>query len=1116
MVFVADDLGAWLVAALADAGRRRLTEWALGSDQERALRRAAAHAVEVTAAELCAEDGERAGEIAMVVDQVFNNPIPGPHLAGQETLLETLQAGIAERLAVLDDPTLTGTGRSSADLLGVSADTLAQKLSAHLLQEVIGRGAQGGPLEPLAAQLNHDMTHLQGRQLQYLVGQLTEKLDRTSSGSTHGTSPSLAGQLLSNVTDPFALEVHRSLEINDPRAELPTLPLYVPREHDTQLGQVVQSALNGMSKIAVLVGGSSTGKTRACWEALHLLRDRTPPWRVWHPIDPSRPAAFFRELPFVGPNTVVWLNEAQLYFSTPGERLGERIAAGLRQLLRDPARAPVLVLATLWPSFWDIVTTRPAASSDPHAQARELLVGQDISVPAAFTAAQLKRLAHAGDARLAVAAAESHDGQVTQFLAGVPELLARYRNAPPAARAMIHAAMDARRMDLKPALPRAFLELAAAGYLSDYEWDQLSEDWKEQALAYATTPSKGIPGPLTSIRPRPGRNSGESRDSSLGSNEKQTYRLADYLDQLGRTTRRDQIPPAGYWAAAAASAQPEDLGNLGFAAHARGLYRDSAELLKLAIASGDPYPASDLIDNLHSLHPADLRPASWTAAHVSPYDPRPLAWLLDTLRRLGASEQIATLAERAATHASLDDPRTTAQLLEALRLAGTTKEIITLLQRDPASHANLDDPYAMSSLLKELVAADAQEQAILLAHRALTHVPLEDPGAVATLLEVLRRHRAWTHVAALLRRDPATHVVLSDADAITDLLDVLRKVDATEQVSALLARNPATHVTLDNPGSVGRFLATLLQEEAHTEIRALLRRNPAAHASLNNAWHAATLLSALHRSGASAQVNALATQAAATIPLADTRGVTILLGAMRAACVNEQRTALIDRAASGIPLYSSIDMAVLLDELRKTGQAHKLLNRDPKTLNNPLHISLLLHAQLEEGTTRKQIIALADRATTAPLDNPRTVTGLLHSLHQASAWPQASVLADHAAAAAPLNDPGAVAALLDTLREIGTKGQVTTLLSRNPAAHAELDNSYYASHLLVALQKAGAQDQVSLLIDRLPAEGSFDLWLQEGHEERFGFGRKPNGQPTEPWTWDDIDRCSHTPAPGLG
>ena len=46
MVFVADDLAAWLVGLLADAGRRRLIVWVLGTDQERALRQAATAAIQ--------------------------------------------------------------------------------------------------------------------------------------------------------------------------------------------------------------------------------------------------------------------------------------------------------------------------------------------------------------------------------------------------------------------------------------------------------------------------------------------------------------------------------------------------------------------------------------------------------------------------------------------------------------------------------------------------------------------------------------------------------------------------------------------------------------------------------------------------------------------------------------------------------------------------------------------------------------------------------------------------------------------------------------------------------------------------------------------------------------
>jgi hypothetical protein len=148
---------------------------------------------------------------------------------------------------------------------------------------------------------------------------------------------------------------------------LPELPVYVPREHDSELGQVVRAAAGGRSGVAVLVGGSSTGKTRACWEALGLLRDQEPGWRLWHPIGPTRPDAALAELPRIGPRTVVWLNEAQFYLDVADRGLGERAAAGLRELLRDHARAPVLILATLWPQYWDTLIARPPGGADPHA-----------------------------------------------------------------------------------------------------------------------------------------------------------------------------------------------------------------------------------------------------------------------------------------------------------------------------------------------------------------------------------------------------------------------------------------------------------------------------------------------------------------------------------------------------------------------------------------------------------------------------------------------------------------------------------------------------------------------------------------------------------------------------
>ncbi|GGY33099.1 hypothetical protein [Streptomyces djakartensis] len=84
------------------------------------------------------------------------------------------------------------------------------------------------------------------------------------------------------------LEVHPALDTGDARDRFGALPAYVRREHDTRLEAVVTAAEEGLSGIAVLVGGSSTGKTRALWEAARRL---PASWRLWHPFSPTRPDA---------------------------------------------------------------------------------------------------------------------------------------------------------------------------------------------------------------------------------------------------------------------------------------------------------------------------------------------------------------------------------------------------------------------------------------------------------------------------------------------------------------------------------------------------------------------------------------------------------------------------------------------------------------------------------------------------------------------------------------------------------------------------------------------------------------------------------------------------------
>lgn len=161
MPFVVDDLGTWLIGKLADAGSKKLFDFVLGTEQERALHRACQAALACTAGELRPGDAAAADEVATVIGEVFKTPALAPP-DRRETLLEELQDGIAAQLAVLDDRDITTEpGWSSADALGIPAGVVAETLAGHLLQEIVSRGVRGGPLEPMANRLNHDRTYLQ-------------------------------------------------------------------------------------------------------------------------------------------------------------------------------------------------------------------------------------------------------------------------------------------------------------------------------------------------------------------------------------------------------------------------------------------------------------------------------------------------------------------------------------------------------------------------------------------------------------------------------------------------------------------------------------------------------------------------------------------------------------------------------------------------------------------------------------------------------------------------------------------------------------------------------------------------------------------------------------------
>jgi TPR repeat protein len=573
VVFIADDLGAWLVGLVADAGRRKLTALVLGSDQERALRKAAAAAVRDTAAEMSAS-ADQAGQVAMVISEVFRKPVPDAPAGGSMTILEGLQAGIARQLAVLDDADRTGTGQSSAEVLGVPGAVLAEKLTGYLVREIMLRGSGGGPLAPVANQLNHDLTHLQGQRVEGMLARLAALIAAPTSSTDAANpfrEPRLAlppGAVRVSDADPRRLGVHAAISV--PGIPEEVLPEYVPRDVDTAehgvRARVAVAAQRG--GFILLVGGSSVGKTRCAAEAVKTV---LPDWWLAHPGGPAEVAALAQSPP---PQMVVWLDELQRYLDgAPG--LAGRV---IRALLNAPHA--VVIIGTLWPDRYAAYASVPApGATDLHAREREVLdLAAVVRIGADFSPAELGRARAAGtrDPRLAIAL-ESAGYGLTQTLAAAPQLVSRWEDAPAASPygwAVLTAALDAARLGAHAPLSREFLRAAAPGYCTSEQRAEAPENWFEQALAYATAKLHGAAAALS--------------PAGAGMGQVTGYTAADYLVQhAGRERRRADVPASIWDAFLSHIGDPADAARLAESAGERALHRTAVPLYRRAADAGD-------------------------------------------------------------------------------------------------------------------------------------------------------------------------------------------------------------------------------------------------------------------------------------------------------------------------------------------------------------------------------------------------------------------------------------------------------------------------------------------------------------------------------------------------
>lgn len=341
---------------------------------------------------------------------------------------------------------------------------------------------------------------------------------------------------------PRRLGVHASIRVDDAPGDV---PIYVTRDIDKRLCALLNACDRGA--FVLLVGGSSTGKTRSLYEAVCATLSES--WLVV----PDSTGELTALVDSASPDMVIWLDELQNYL-TGEHHLTPRI-------VRDLLAAGAVLVGTMWPEDYIVRAAHPIDGNyDQYAADRELLTIADVlDVADELSPGELAR-AHdlaLGDGRLAAALASS-DGGMIQVLAAGPQLVRWWLQSPtPYGRALITVAVDARRLGVTSALSVACLRAAMPSYLTPTERATAPTDWFDQGLAYATTSLHGATSVLSPV------DTGEM--GSLAG-----YRIADYLFQYGRATRRTECPPDSFWQAFAEYHDHlADLTRLGYSAESR-------------------------------------------------------------------------------------------------------------------------------------------------------------------------------------------------------------------------------------------------------------------------------------------------------------------------------------------------------------------------------------------------------------------------------------------------------------------------------------------------------------------------------------------------------------------
>ncbi|MDQ0847991.1 hypothetical protein [Streptomyces sp. V1I6] len=916
---------------------------------------------------------------------------------------------------------------------------------------------------------------------------------------------------------PLVLEVHQAVlpaTGSGPAPVLPVLTPYLPRPHDALLCEALVPPLEGgPSTLAVLTGGSSTGKTRSVYEALSDLAAHRPLLR------PGSAAALLHLLTAdrLAPGVVLWLDEAQrhLYGSD-----GEQAAAALLEALRS--RRGVVAVGTLWTDpYWHDLTRR-GQPGDPHSHARALLtapVTHRIPVADTLTDDELGRWAELADqrtdGRLAAAlAAGGADGRVVQHLTGGPELLAAYLHGPgdlftPVEHALITAALDARRLGHRTPLPAALLADAADGSLSDRARPG-EPDWAGNALTALSTGTRPdgtrtdvrcALSPLTSLRTRAGTPA--------------RYEPADYLDQHTRPLRADELGSPVLWEALVEhTTEPGDLHLLAHSAWRRGLYRQAVLLGRKATLAGSPDAPAALIRRLGTLEdPQVHHAADWVAAHADLTYPGAVTSLLQALNEAGAEQAVTVLLDRrpearldltsaidaaalliavaeaggvpavdpvvrrAEDEADLTDPVGAYLLIRTLQWVGADDAAATVALRSLAE-ADIGNLHQAADMLGALAGRDGGKAAEAMAYRVVVMVDFatfHDRALLTDVLAFATSRTSWALTELGFAQDPSTgHVVLRAPDearapdpreADAKLRAVLAK-DRGDAVTALAHRilDAADLTDSENTGLLVRLLSAGADPVTETVVRRIEEE-----IDLGRPRHAVLLLSALRRAGLREAADRVALRAVDAADLTDPDGVARLLQEFRLEDRGELVPVLIGRRPEvHVALTDALGIARLLGEFRAQDAweaVSVLLGRHPEThvrLTDGEGVTWLLEelCALGEGDAVSVLLSRHPEAHVSVTDGSGFYR-LMKALLAAGGSRAVDTLARRVAAEADPSNPRMDDVLL------WLRAEAADTLARRMAAHADLGEPHRVGRLLDRMLEAGAYEAADTLLSRI-------------------------------------------------